>query len=92
MPSWTKCNLFYTAMKHAGAIFGPVKTKSTCNPMRLKASDSVVEVARGGGFFAYVRDNMLCSAYGETAEEALENLEGVVDDFVSDMYTLEEFV
>ena len=30
--------------------------------------------------------------YGETAEEALENLEGVVDDFVSDMYTLEEFV
>lgn len=31
-----------------------------------------VEVAEGGGFLAYYMDNLLCSAYGETPEEACE--------------------
>ena len=31
-------------------------------------------------------NNVLCSAYGETPDEACENLEPIVDDFVSDMY------
>lgn len=51
-----------------------------------------VEVAEGGGFLAYYMDNLLCSAYGETPEEACENLERVVEDFISDMYMVEEYV
>lgn len=54
--------------------------------------DYTVEVAEGGGFLAYYMDNLLCSAYGETPEEARENLERVVEDFISDMYMVEEYV
>mgnify|MGYP001067502354 FL=1 len=46
----------------------------------------------GGGFFAYYMNNLLCSAYGETPDEACENLERVVDDFVSDMFMVEEYI
>ena len=31
-------------------------------------------------------------AYGDTPDEACENLEQLVDEFVSDMYMVEEFV
>ncbi len=51
-----------------------------------------VEAAEGGGFLAYYMDNLLCSAYGETPDEACENLDRVVDDFMSDMYMVEEYV
>lgn len=54
--------------------------------------DYTVEVAEGGGFLAYYMDNLLCNAYGETPEEACENLERVVEDFISDMYMVEEYV
>ena len=54
--------------------------------------DYTVEVAEGGGFLAYYMNNLLCSAYGETPEEACENLERVVEDFISDMYMVEEYV
>ena len=54
--------------------------------------DYTVEVAEGGRFLAYYMDNLLCSAYGETPEEACENLERVVEDFISDMYMVEEYV
>lgn len=54
--------------------------------------DYTVEVAEGGGFLAYYMDNLLCSAYGETPEEACENLERVVEDIISDMYMVEEYV
>ena len=54
--------------------------------------DYTVEAAAGGGFYAYFMNNVLCSAYGETPDEACENLEQIVDDFVSDMYMVEEFV
>lgn len=54
--------------------------------------DYTVEVAEGGGFLAYYMDNLLCSAYGETPEDACENLERVVEDFISDMYMVEEYV
>ena len=53
---------------------------------------TTVEAAAGGGFYAYFMNNVLCSAYGETPDEACENLEQIVDDFVSDMYMVEEFV
>ena len=60
--------------------------------MKLNKNEYTVVAATGGGFFAYYRDNLLCSAYGETPDEAYENLERVLDDFVSDMYMVEEYV
>lgn len=60
--------------------------------MNMNNHDYVVEAATGGGFYAYLINNLLCSAYGETAEEACYNLEQLVEDFVSDMYMVEEFV
>ena len=54
--------------------------------MKLNRNDYTVEAAAGGGFYAYFMNNVLCSAYGETPDEACENLEQIVDDFVSDMY------
>lgn len=53
--------------------------------MKLNRNDYTVEAAAGGGFYAYFMNNVLCSAYGETPDEACENLEQIVDDFVSDM-------
>ena len=60
--------------------------------MNLNRNAYTVEAAAGGGFYAYFMNNVLCSAYGETPDEACENLEQIVDDFVSDMYMVEEFV
>ena len=60
--------------------------------MELNGKEYTVEAAAGGGFFAYFKNEVLCSAYGETPDEACENLELLVDDFVSDMYMVEEFV
>ena len=60
--------------------------------MELTKNDYTLEAAAGGGFFAYYKDNLLCSAYGETPDEAYENLELVIDDFISDMYMVEEYV
>ena len=41
--------------------------------MQLNQNDYTVEAAAGGGFFAYYMNNLLCSAYGETPDEACEN-------------------
>ena len=60
--------------------------------MELTKNDYTLEAAAGGGFFAYYKDNLLCSAYGETPDEAYKNLERVIDDFISDMYMVEEYV
>ena len=35
--------------------------------------------------------NTLCSAYGESPEEAYENLEQVVDDWFGEMYLIDDF-
>ena len=60
--------------------------------MDLNKNDYTIEAAADGGFYAYFVNSMLCSAYGETPDEACENLKQIVDDFVSDMYMVEEFV
>ena len=60
--------------------------------MKLNRNEYAIEAATGGGFYAYIVNNALCSAYGETPDEAYLNLEQTVDDFVSDMYMVEEFV
>ena len=60
--------------------------------MKPNGNDYTVEAAAGGGFYAYFMNNPLCSAYGDTPDEACENLEQLVDEFVSDMYMVEEFL
>lgn len=68
------------------------KKEKEDSKMKLNPNDYTIEAAAGGGFFAYYMNNLLCSAYGETADEAYENLENIVDDFVSEMYMVEEYV
>ena len=67
--------------------------------MKLNRNDYAIEATtdagRGkddGGYYAYLKSNIMCSAYGETPDEACENLANIVDDFVTDMYMVEEFV
>lgn len=60
--------------------------------MRLKRNDYTLEALSSGGFYAYFMNNILCSAYGDTPDEACENLEQIVDEFISGMYMVEEFV
>ncbi len=60
--------------------------------MKLNRNDYAVEATADGGFYAYLKTNILCCAYGESREDACENLANIVDDFVSDMYMVEEFV
>lgn len=59
--------------------------------MKLNGNEYTVEAATGGGFYAYVVSNTLCSAYGESPEEAYENLEQVVDDWFGEMYLIDDF-
>lgn len=59
--------------------------------MKLNGNEYTVEAATGGGFYAYVVSNTLCSAYGESPEEAYENLEQVVDDWFGVMYLIDDF-
>ena len=73
-------------------IFAVLNLLTEDTAMELTKNDYTLEAAAGGGFFAYYKDNLLCSAYGETPDEAYENLERVIDDFISDMYMVEEYV
>ena len=59
--------------------------------MKLNRNDYAIEATTDGGYYAYF-SNIMCSAYGETPDEACENLANIVDDFVTDMYMVEEFV
>lgn len=59
--------------------------------MKLNGNEYTVEAATDGGFYVYVVSNTLCSAYGESPEEAYENLEQVVDDWFGEMYLIDDF-
>ena len=60
--------------------------------MKLNRNDYAIEATTDGGYYAYLKSNIMYSAYGETPDEACENLGNIVDDFVTDMYMVEEFV
>ena len=54
----------------------------------------VVECTPDGTYYAYLLDSRQCCAYGETAEEALDNLAAVAEYFfgeVSSVYYLEDY-
>lgn len=53
----------------------------------------VLECTSDGGFYAYLSDYDQCCAYGETEDDALENLQEVAEEYFREialMYTLED--
>ena len=59
---------------------------------KLNMKDYKVEAAAGGGFYAYCINDLLCSAYGETPDEAYDNLILAMEDMMCDMYMVEEYL
>ncbi len=64
--------------------------------MELGKDDYIIEATTDGEFYAYLRNNSVCFAYGESADEACENLADIAEDYISDVYNgtymVEEFV
>ena len=64
--------------------------------MVLSKNDYVIEATADGGFYAYLKNNVVCFAYGYSPEEACENLadiaDGYIHDIYSNMYMVEDFV
>lgn len=60
--------------------------------MVLDKKDYVIESTTDGGYYAYLQSNMQCNAYGDTPDEAVENLATNYDEFIDEMYLVEEFV
>ena len=42
--------------------------------MKLNKTDYVLERASDGGYYAWLTVNMQCNAYGESPDEAIQNL------------------
>lgn len=58
----------------------------------MESCNYVLEVTSDGVYCAYLSDYPQCCAYGETEEEALENLTDATEDFlgeVNSVYYLE---
>jgi predicted RNase H-like HicB family nuclease len=60
--------------------------------MRLNREDYVLERTTDGGYCAYLSYNMQCNAYGDTPEEAIEYLQENMDDYINEMYLVEDYV
>lgn len=53
----------------------------------------VLECTADGGYYAYLSDYDQCCAYGETEDDALENLRDVADEYFREialLYTIED--
>ena len=46
--------------------------------MKLNRTDYVLERASDGGYYAWLTVNMQCNAYGESPEEAVQNLQNII--------------
>lgn len=61
--------------------------------MEVIAGKYVVECLPRGEYYAYLLEHEQCFAYGETVEDAIENVELMAEEFlyeISSMYTLED--
>ena len=38
--------------------------------MKLNRNDYAIEATTDGGYYAYLKSNIMCSAYGETPDES----------------------
>lgn len=60
--------------------------------MILSKTDYVLERTTDGGYYAWLTTNMQCSAFGESPEEAVTNLEEAMNEIIDEMYMVEDFV
>ena len=58
--------------------------------MKLNRTDYVLESASDGGYYAWLTVNMYCNAYGESPEEAIQNLQNIMNEMIDEMYMVEE--
>ncbi len=49
--------------------------------MELKSNEYQIECTPYGEYYAFLTDYHQCCTYGETAEEALETLSNIADEF-----------
>ena len=54
--------------------------------MKLNRTDYVLESASDGGYYAWLTVNMHCNAYGESPEEAIQNLQNIMNEMIDEMY------
>ena len=60
----------------------------------LKSNEYQIECTPYGEYYAFLTDYHQCCTYGETAEEALETLSDIADEFfceINEVYLAEEF-
>ena len=48
--------------------------------MKLKKTDYVLECTFDGGYYAWLTVNMQCNAYGDSPEEAVDNLQQTMEE------------
>ena len=60
--------------------------------MKLNKTDYVLERTSDGGYYAWLAVNIQCNAYGDSPEEAVNNLHQSMEDLIYDMYLVEEFI
>lgn len=56
--------------------------------METNGSKYVVECTPDGQYYAYLSNHKQCFAYGETEEEALENLEDAAEEFYGEINSI----
>jgi len=62
--------------------------------MELKSNEYQIECTPYGEYYAFLTDYHQCCTYGETAEEALETLSDIADEFfceINEVYLAEVF-
>lgn len=60
--------------------------------MKLNQTDYVLERTSDGGYYAWLTVNIQCNAYGNSPEEAIDNLQQEMKDLLDEMYLVEEFI
>lgn len=60
--------------------------------MKLNKTDYVLERTSDGGYYAWLAVNIQCNAYGDSSEEAVNNLQQSMEDLLDEMYLVEEFI
>ena len=60
--------------------------------MKLNRTDYVLERASDGDYYVWLTVNMQCNAYGESPEEAVQNLQNIMNEMIDEMYMVEEFI
>ena len=60
--------------------------------MKLNRTDYVLERASDGGYYVWLTVNMQCNPYGESPEEAVQNLQNIMNEMIDEMYMVEEFI